>query len=268
MHAHLVQFDIAWEDRDANFARVRELLETTDIQAGDLVILPEMFDSGFSLHIERTADTDGRTLAFLADLAREHRAFVQGGRTVLEPDEAHATNRAPVLDPEGTLLCEYAKIHPFSFGREGERFIPGSAINSFTWPPLTCAPAICYDLRFPELFRYQTIAGAEVLTLGANWPRSRQHHWRALAIARAIENQAYMLAVNRTGNDPHLAYAGGSIAVDPRGEVLAELDDEQAVLSVRIDPDRVATWRSAFGALRDIRLLPPEPPLPATPRQK
>ncbi len=261
MHAHLVQFDIVWEDREANFARVADLLRTTDISPGDLVILPEMFDSGFSLNIERTGDGEDRTLDFLASLARTHRAFVQGGRTVLEPDGSHATNRAPVLSPEGDLLCEYAKIHPFSFGREGERFVAGGVLTSFAWSSLTCAPAICYDLRFPELFRYQVLAGAEVLTLGANWPRPRQHHWRALAIARAIENQAYMLAVNRTGTDPHLAYAGGSIAVDPRGEILAELRDEEAVLSVPVEPDRVRTWRNAFGALRDIRLLPPSPPL-------
>lgn len=259
MRAHLVQLDIAWEDPTANIHRVRDLLASTDISPGDLAILPEMFDTGFSLNVERTADADGRTLDALARLARDLEIFIQGGRTVLEPGHTLATNRAPVLDPAANLLCEYAKIHPFSFGREGERFRAGDHIETFQWTHAgesTCvAPSICYDLRFPELFRFQVLRGAECFCLGANWPDARQHHWRALAIARAIENQAYMLAVNRTGADPHLRYVGGSIAIDPRGEILAELDHREGVLTVEIDPSRVRRWRQAFRALDDIRLI-------------
>lgn len=259
MRAHLVQLDIVWEDREANLRRVRDLLASTDISRGDLVVLPEMFDSGFSLNVERTSDGDGRTLSGLFDLARDLGACVQGGRTVLAPGERHATNRAPVVSPDGALVCEYAKIHPFSFGREGERFRGGERIETFQWEhageSLRVAPSICYDLRFPELFRLQVLRGAECFALGANWPDARQHHWRALAIARAIENQAYMLAVNRTGSDPHLRYVGGSIAIDPRGEVLGELDAREGVLSVGVDPSRVRRWRESFRALKDIRLI-------------
>src|SRR5690606_23399722 len=123
-------------------------------------------------------------------------------------------------------------------------------------PPttLTICPAICYDLRFPELFRIGLGMGAEAFCLGANWPQARQNHWRALAIARAIENQAFVFALNRTGADPHLQYGGGSIAVGPKGEILGELGDEEQVLSVEVDPEVVHAWRREFPAWRDLRL--------------
>ncbi len=268
MRAHLVQLDIAWEDQPANFGKVSDLLARTGVNRGDLVILPEMFDTGFSFAIERTADS-GRTLEFLSGLATRLGAFVQGGRTVRNAAMGRATNRAPVFGPDGRLLVEYAKIHPFSFGREPERFDGGKEVITYPWgsavspphlpasppPHLTVCPAICYDLRFPELFRLGLLKGAEVYALGANWPDARQAHWRALLIARAIENQAFVLAVNRTGRDPHLNYVGGSIALGPRGEVLGELTAEEAVLSVEVDAREVHAWREKFPAWKDLRLV-------------
>lgn len=260
MRAHLIQMDIAWENRHENFAIVHRLLASTRINRGDLILLPEMFDSGFSLHTGVTNDNTGETAAFLRRLALETGCTVQGGRTVLGPGEEKATNRATVCDPQGTVLVEYAKIHPFSFGREPESFRGGDEVVTYNWhgpggQPLSVCPAICYDLRFPELFRRGLAMGAEAFALGANFPAARQSHWRALAIARAIENQAFFLAVNRTGRDPHLEYAGGSIAVGPRGEILGELGDEEAALSVDIDPAAVRAWREQFLAWRDIRLI-------------
>lgn len=259
MRAHLVQLDIAWEDPARNFARVAALLDAARPDRGDFILLPEMFDTGFSFNIETTADS-GATLEFLSGLARRLGVCVQGGRTVREADRA--TNRAPIFGPDGGRLAEYGKIHPFSYGRETERFDGGTEVVTWRWgsgpteaAPLTMCPAICYDLRFPELFRLGLMKGAEAFAIGANWPDARQAHWRALLIARAIENQAFVLAVNRTGRDPHLAYAGGSIAVGPRGEVLGELQAEERVLSVAIDPGEVRSWRQTFPAWRDIRLM-------------
>ena len=260
MRAHLVQLDIAWEDPAKNFARVRTLLESAPVSAGDLVVLPEMFGVGFSLNIERTAQTSAETATFLAELARDLGAIVQGGLPRRRAGDTHGTNHMTAYSPRGELLCDYAKIHPFSYGREGEAFTGGEEIALYDWPspggePLRVCPAVCYDLRFPELFRLGLLRGAEVFALGANWPDARQAHWRTLLLARAIENQAFVLGVNRTGDDPHLRYAGGSIAVGPRGEVLGELGDEEAVLSVEIEPALVRAWRAEFPAHRDIRLI-------------
>jgi len=274
MRAHLVQMNLAWEDRDENFARCASLLEGTDVVRGDLVVLPELFDSGFSLNTDTTADDENRTDAFLADLADRLGVTVHGGRTVRTEPGAKATNRASIWGPSRTKLAEYAKVHPFSFGREPEAFFGGSQdqIQTYDWSASTdtlrVCPAICYDLRFPELFRIGLALGAEAYAIGANWPAPRQSHWRALAIARAIENQAFVLAVNRCGSDPHLDYAGGSIAVGPKGDVLGELGELEAVLTVDINPEDVRGWRTTFGAWRDMKLLdlnaPPEPARPAT----
>lgn len=275
MRAHLVQLDIAWEDPARNFERVADLLDREHVHPGDLVLLPEMFDTGFSLNTGKTADAGG-TLTFLTALAMDLKAFVQGGRTVRAEGGkggARATNRATVIAPDGRVLCDYSKVHPFSFGREPERFDGGTEVFTYRWasavapsssPPhlptsspaqgLSVCPAVCYDLRFPELFRIGLLKGAEVFALGANWPEARQAHWRALLIARAIENQAYVLGVNRTGRDPNLNYVGGSIAVGPRGEVLGELGPEERVLSVEVQPQHLHSWRETFPAWRDLKL--------------
>ncbi len=269
MRAHLVQLDIVWEDREANFDRVLRLLDGVDVDEGDFVLLPEMFDSGFSLNTETTAD-DGTTQAWLSRLADDLGATVMGGRTVggcANGGCEKATNHATVFAPderggEPKLLCDYAKIHPFTYGREGERFVGGRHVETFAWSAgeeaLVVCPTICYDLRFPELYRLGLQQGAEVFTCIANFPAARQSHWRTLAIARAIENQAFVLAVNRRGNDPYLAYAGGTVAIDAKGEVIGELGDEEAVLTVELDVPAFRAWRAEFPAWKDGTLLAPD----------
>ncbi len=265
MRAHLVQFDIAWEDPAKNFQRVRDLLASAPVAPGDLIVLPEMFAVGFSLNIGTTEKTSAETARFLAVLAEDLGAIVQGGLPKRAAGATHGTNHMTALAPDGSVLCDYAKIHPFSYGREGEAFTGGDRIDLYDWPapqidPLRVCPAVCYDLRFPELFRLALLRGAELFAIGANWPDARQAHWRTLLIARAIENQAFVLGVNRTGPDPHLNYTGGTIALGPRGELLGELGDEEAVLSVEIDPSSVRAWRDRFPAWRDVRLLAPDAP--------
>ncbi len=274
MKAHLVQFDIAWEDKGANHARVLDLLDAVDVREGDLILLPEMFDTGFSMNTKATADRGGVTLAFLVDLADDLHAFVQGGRTLHDCHGALASNVMTIVDPgtdgpnDARVVGEYAKVHPFSLGREHEAFAGGERVLTWDWigpangdkDALKVCPAICYDLRFPELFRNGLRLGAECFAIGACWPRARHHHWRALLIARAIENQAYVLGVNRVGRDPNgafgtgLEYGGGSIAISPTGEVLGELGDAQGVLSVEVDPAGVRRWREKFPAWKDHRL--------------
>lgn len=257
MHAHLVQLDIAWEDRAENVRRVQALLRDRRIAPGDLIVLPEMFDTGFSMNIETTCDREGQTLAALTALARAHRAYVHGARTVRTGDRAE--NRATIVAPDGSVLLEYAKVHPFSYAGEHRYFASGRHVATWRWAvgdeSLTVCPAVCYDLRFPELFRLGLLAGAELFVIGANWPAPRAFAWRTLLLARAIENQAFVLGVNRTGRDPHAHYTGGSLAVDPRGQVLGEMDQAPGVLSVSLDPAAVRTWREEFPAIRDIRLI-------------
>lgn len=254
MRAHLLQLDLAWEDPEANFRLVESALDRARPNPGDLALLPELFDSGFSFRTEKNADTNNRTLRFLLDLADDLGITIQGSRTIRPCDCDKAFNGATIAAPDQKLLAEYRKIHPFTFGREPEFFSGGSEVLTYPWNDLTVCPAICYDLRFPELFRIGLTKGTQLFALGANWPSARQHHWRALTIARAIENQAFVLAVNRTGSDPHLHYAGGTIAIGPKGDILGELGSEPGTLSVEIDPDILHTWRKIFPAWKDKRL--------------
>jgi predicted amidohydrolase len=268
MRAHLVQLDIAWEDAPANHDRVLALLDSAagGISRGDFILLPEMFDSGFSFNTHKTNDTQGRTLQFLLDLADDLGVVVQAGRTVAPCHRCSARNITSVVGPGQRLLCEYAKMHLFSPGGEDRAFEPGKDVVAYELPEgVLVQPAICYDLRFPELFRVGRARGAEAIALGACWPSTRAHHWRALLIARAIENQALVLGVNRVGSDPPkengfpaITYAGGSIAVSPTGEVLGELNDRPGVLSVPVDADAVRSWRSKFRCWGDARLVPEE----------
>lgn len=261
MRAHLLQMDLAWEDRQANFRKVEAMLDEAEPSPGDLVVLPELFDSGFSLNVERTADDPpvgrGETRAFLQSLASQRKVLVHGSWTALAADGERGLNIAALFGTDGREHYRYAKIHPFTFGREGERFDGGSEVfcvdlrDAGAPQSLKVTPAICYDLRFPELFRAGLERGAEAYIIGANWPVARQAQWRALCIARAIENQAWMLCVNRVGSDPHLSYEGGSMVIDPQGNVLGEGDAREQWLSVQIPRAEVDNWRQSFPAWRD-----------------
>ena len=259
-HAHLVQPDIRWEDPASNHEQVRQLLDKADVQPGDFILLPEMFATGFSFNIEQTNDKSGDTLSFLLELADETGAIVQGGRTVSPCHKCIAKNVMTAVAPQQKLLSEYAKHHLFSPAGETERFEPGDTIETYMWPAadLRVMPAVCYDLRFAELFGKGLKAGAQLIALGACWPSVRAHHWRALLIARAIETQAFVLGVNRVGSDPAkpdgspgLPYVGGSLIISPTGEILAEAGDQPCVLSSPIDAAVLHNWRSKFPAWRE-----------------
>jgi predicted amidohydrolase len=253
MQVVVVQLDIAWEDKPENFRRVRQLLATTHIEPGALVLLPEMFATGFSMHVEAIAEaTDGPTHAFLAELAREHRAFVVGG-VVTRAVDGRGRNEAVTFAPDGKLAARYAKLHPFSFAGETKHYEPGREMVTFTWHDLTVAPFVCYDLRFPEVFRQAVRRGAQLLAVIANWPLAREAHWLALLTARAIENQAFVVGVNRAGSDPHAAYGGRSLVVDPRGNTIAAAGAEAQALVCQVDAEPLVEYRRQFPALADMQ---------------
>lgn len=264
MRVHLVQLDSVWEDRAASRERTLRLIDSLSagagIAPGDMVLLPEMFETGFSFNIERTADVEGTSRGFVRDLAKRLRATVVAGLTVLD-ETGKGRNRAVVFGPGGELLAEYDKNFLFPLGERSEASLlqAGNGVTTFEWRAgageaiggLRVGPLICYDLRFPELFGRVLAAGAEAIALIANWPAGRAHHWRSLAIARAIECQAFVFAVNRSGRDPMLEYLGGSMVISPKGEVMAEADAREQVLTVEIDRRELDHWRRVFPAWRD-----------------
>ncbi|MEM7229498.1 MAG: nitrilase-related carbon-nitrogen hydrolase [Planctomycetota bacterium] len=248
MRVAVVQHDIVWEDKAANHATVEAMLDEADLPAGTLVVLPELGDTGFSFNLDTIVDD--ASLSWGMDQARARGIWLQIGYAIRGSDQ-RGRNCASIVNPDGKVACTYEKVHPFSFGREAEFFSGGEHLAMHACGELMVAPMICYDLRFPEVWRIAAIAGAECMTIGASWPDARQQHWRALLIARAIENQAFIVAVNRVGRDPHLGYAGGSMIISPMGDVLAEGKDQPTVLSADLDVESLRTWRSRFPALQD-----------------
>jgi len=254
MNAHLVQLDIAWEDPGVNRERIEALLEGAEIRPGDLVVLPEMTFTGFSLDVARTVSDAAAGEGFLRDLARRRSCTVVGG--LVAPVGGRATNQALALGPDGTLLARYSKLQPFSLGGEATAHVAGEEIVDFAWAGLRVAPFICYDLRFPEHFRCAAAHGAEMFIVIANWPARRIDHWTTLLQARAIENQATVVGVNRCGTDPNFPYNGRSVVVSPHGHVVNDAGEVEGVVSVAIDPEEIRQWRRDFPALTDIRAVP------------
>jgi predicted amidohydrolase len=253
MNVHLVQFDIVWEDRAANHAKVTAALEEVRPVAGSLIVLPEMFSTGFSMRLEVTAQNESREdEAFLSGLARKHRSCVIAG--VVSPlRNGKARNESVAIGPDGALLARYAKMQPFVLGGEGEVHESGDTVVTFPWQGFTVAPLVCYDLRFPEHFRSAVRMGANLMVVIASWPVKRYHHWLTLLQARAIENLSYVIGVNRTGSDPQLRYNGRSVVVSPHGHIMADAGEGERVVTSALDLAEVESWREQFPALRDMR---------------
>lgn len=254
MNIHLVQIDSAWEDRPANHAKARQLIADARPQPGSLIILPETFSTGFSMNLAVTAEPEGGpTEQFLREIAAQYQSCVIGG-VVTKTNDGRGMNQSLVIAPDGTLLARYTKNYPFSMGGECKVHVAGTSVSIFEWQGLRIAPLICYDLRFPELARNAVRAGAEVLIYIAAWPVKRIQHWITLLQARAIENLAYVIGVNRCGTDPQFTYTGRSLVVDPHGIIIADAAEQERVISAQIDPAIVRNWRSQFPALKDAGL--------------
>ncbi len=247
------QLDIAWHDKPRNYERLRELVDAARPAAGSLIVAPEMFATGFSMRVAEIAEAaEGPTHAFLSAAAKEWKSHVLAG-LVTQNAQRRGQNEALLFGPDGREQVRYVKRHPFSFGGETACYAAGERIVVAPVGPFSLAPTICYDLRFPETYRRATLAGADLLAVIANWPKPRVTHWRALLVARAIENQAYVVGVNRAGADPDHRYTGQSLIVDPWGRVLADAGEGERVIEAEIELEALEEYRRYLPALCDIR---------------
>lgn len=253
MTVHCCQFDISWENRPENFRRARALLDRCRVLPGSLVVLSEMFATGFSMNTRKIAEPkEGQTTNFLREMATNKQAYLVGG-LVRRASGNKCLNEAVCIAPSGRTLVRYAKLQPFTPGGESKHYCAGKAVALFRWDKLKVAVFVCYDLRFPELFRIGVQRGADLFVVIANWPSPRHAHWGALLRARAIENQAYVVGVNRCGRDPNFDYAGESIVIDPLGHVIGRGGRRESVISAELDPSTPRRWRREFPVLADIR---------------
>jgi len=246
----LLQLDIAWENVAENHRRAAHLLEGAATAGARLAVLPEMFSTGFSMDAGRLAQAPGgESETFLQTQARQLDLWIIA--SIPEAGTPRPRNMALVVSPSGTA-ARYAKIHPFSYGGEHKHYEGGDHVVTVAIDGLRVTPLVCYDLRFPEPFRVAA-AETDLFVVVANWPELRRQHWRTLLRARAIENQAYVVGVNRVGDGDKLHYTGDSAAVTPLGETLVEGGDHETVLSASIDPEAVKKLRARFPALEDRR---------------
>jgi omega-amidase len=245
----LVQQSLAWHDPAANRTHLDALLAPL-VKNTDLIVLPEMFTTGFSLEAERLAEpVNGPTALWLAAKALELNAAITG--SIITRDGEHCYNRLLWAAP-GAPVRHYDKRHLFRMANEHHHFTPGGAPIVLEWRGFRICPLVCYDLRFPVYSRRRPELEYHALLYVASWPGVRRKAWQALLKARAIENLAFVVGVNRIGRDGNdITYSGDSVVHDFLGDPLAELGGESAVATVEIDRAALEAFRERFPAHLD-----------------
>jgi predicted amidohydrolase len=253
LNVALAQIDIAFGEPQANLATLRPLAATAAARGAALLVLPELWSTGYDLaRAAELADEPGSGMhAALAALAQEQGIAIAG--STLTRRGAQITNTATLYGPDGALLLSYDKLHLFGLLHEDRYLAPGDALAVSDAPWGRTALGICYDLRFPEQWRACALQGAALLLVPAEWPTPRREHWRVLVQARAIENQCFVVAVNRVGSDPDTHFGGHSLVVGPWGEVLAEGGDTAELLFASLDMEAVAAARARIRVWDDRR---------------
>lgn len=253
----LGEYDIGWHDPATSLDRAARLVEHAAAGGADLVMLPEMCTTGFTMEaVAQCEALDGPSVKRLSAIAREAGVHLLAGVATCEPrgGDGRQTgffNSALLFDPSGEVSAHYRKQKLFVFADEQRHYSPGDAPVIVEVKGVRLAPFICFDLRYPELFR-AVASYVDAMLLIANWPSSRRMHWDVLCRARAIENQCFFLAVNRIGEGGGLEYDGGSVAYDPFGELVGE----GAGAIVEVDPARVGEVRRKYPFVEDLRSSP------------
>jgi predicted amidohydrolase len=247
-----IQHDILWEDAAATRARVTPLIAQASANGARIIALTEMYATGFSMRPERIAeDEGGPNEQFLLDQAGRHDAYLIASIAQRGPDGSYYNNGI-VAGPDGSVQ-RYAKIHPFTYSGEHEHYTAGDKYLTVTLDGLRVSLFVCYDLRFADEF-WLRAQDTDLYVVVANWPEPRREHWRILLPARAVENQAYVLGVNRVGTAKSLEYLGDSTIVDPLGRSLAEAAIGESVITADIDSSTVSATRTSMPFLQDRRV--------------
>jgi predicted amidohydrolase len=247
-----IQHDIVWEEPERTREQVQPMIADAAAQGARLIVLSEMYATGFSMHPDRIAeDEGGPNEQFLVDQAVQHDAYVAASIAQRGADGQYRNN-AIVAAPDGQVVARYAKIHPFSYAGEHERYAAGTDFVTVPIAGLRVSLFVCYDLRFADEF-WALAEQTDLYVVPANWPKPRHQHWRALLRARAIENQSYVLGVNRVGFAKDLPHVGGSALVDPMGGRVFDGGAEPEVLVGELDLTAVEQIRGDFPFLADRR---------------
>ncbi|WP_071393175.1 carbon-nitrogen family hydrolase [Bacillus tuaregi] len=254
MKIAVVQMDIEYGQPEKNYPKVDEAIRKAAKNQADVVVLPEMWNTGYALkQLDILADPNGeRTKTLFSNLAKEYRVNIVGG-SVSTKRQGKFYNTMYIADRDGQIISEYDKAHLFKLMDEHVYLDAGQTMNTFELDGTTCGGVICYDLRFPEWIRAHVLNGANIMFIPAEWPTPRIDHWQLLLQARAIENQCYVVAVNRVGSDPNNAFNGHSMVIAPWGEILIGGHTEEAIYYAEIDLQEVEKVRRTIPIFQDRR---------------
>ena len=252
MKIALIQYCPAWEDKETNKKKILSFVQ--DIKGVELFIFPEMTLSGFTMKSDEMSETiNGDSFRFFSSIVKEKSTNIFAG--IIERRNNRIYNTLIHIKPDGNLVKLYRKVHPFSFSNENAHYNAGVKPAMTKIKKWKIGLSICYDLRFPELFRKYGKKRAHLIVNIANWPDTRIEHWRTLLKARAIENQCYVAGVNRVGDDPKLTYTGFSSVFDPMGKEIIAIENEEKVIQADLDKNYVNEVREKFPFLEDIKLI-------------
>jgi len=244
----LFQPELVWEAQQANIDNFEKKIQNLSGRY-DLIILPEMFSTGFSMNAATLAETmEGPTVIWMTETARRMKAHITGSAIITENGRFY--NRLIWVQPDGKRFT-YDKRHLFRFANEHHTYQAGTKQITITLNGWRIRPFICYDLRFPVWTR-NTGNDFDLAIYIANWPQPRADHWKALLKARAIENQAFVIGVNRVGNDGNgLEYSGDSAVIDPMGRILFQAAHQESVHNIELSYEKMNAYRQSFPALKD-----------------
>jgi predicted amidohydrolase len=250
----LIQMDIKWEAKEANLKKAGRFVKKASDAGCDIAVLPEMFGTGFTMNVRSMAeDENGETASALSGLSKKYAINLIGGFPVKSKAGEKGRNVAFVYNRRGALIAEYSKLHPFSYAGEDKFYKAGEKPTVFKIDGIPSSVFICYDLRFPEAFR-AVVKKVRLIFLIANWPLSRAEHWESLLKARAIENQCFVIGVNRVGVDGNnIHYHGGSSIYGPSGGLICRGGRKEELIIADIDAGEVYRTRKDFPFLKDMK---------------
>lgn len=249
-----VQMNIDFGEPEKNYTAVEKYVAEAAEAAADIIVLPEMWNTGYALKkLEELADVNGdRTKEFLASLAKSYSVNIVGGSVATKKVDGFY-NTMFVADRLGNIVAEYDKAHLFKLMDEHLFINEGKSRNLFVLDGIECGGVICYDLRFPEWIRSHVLDGAKIMFIPAEWPKQRVDHWQLLLQARAIENQCFIVAVNRVGKDPNNEFSGHSMIIAPWGELLLSNQTAEGIYYAQLDLTEVQRVRKTIPVFQDRR---------------
>lgn len=246
----IAQIDIAWEDFSQNMKKIEQFVRKASQNNVELILFPEMSLTGFTMNINKLLLSEEDIIKWISQIAADNNINIGLGFAV--KIDKKGKNKYIIVSDKGNTLALYTKMHPFSYGGEDEKYYKGNEICNCKINEFQITPFICYDLRFPEIFQIAS-KKSQVITIAASWPKSRGEHWITLLKARAIENQCYVLGINRIGFGDGLEYSGKSIFVSPDGKILNEMDSGERLIIEDLKIGSIKEVKDRFDIKKDRR---------------